>query len=201
MRWLHTLNKLLFIFAEQPVAQVVGVREHDSAVHGHQLLWKQALQGALGANRHEDGGVHHRMGQGHLRHPRPGGRALGQHSECQGWALATSHFISGASTSTFRAKISHIWKHVRHLKIFCKHTKQNVKFNGKTINNRAEQNLEEQHIFRRTTLELGWFRGSSSWWFFFGVRFFTWWYCFQFQGDWTIIYQFHLKFDSKQSSW
>ena len=77
-------DKVLVIYAKQPVAQVVGVREHDSAVHCHQLLWEQALQGALGANRHEDGGVHHRVGQGHLRHPRPGGRALGQHSECQG---------------------------------------------------------------------------------------------------------------------
>ena len=33
--------------------------------------------------------------------------------------------------------------------------KQNVKFNENTINNRTEQNLEQQPIFTRTTLELG----------------------------------------------
>ena len=41
-------DKVLVIFAKQPVAQVVGVREHDSAVHGHQLLWEQSFQGPLG---------------------------------------------------------------------------------------------------------------------------------------------------------
>ena len=30
-----------------PVAQMVGVGEEDSAVHFHQLLWKQSFQGPL----------------------------------------------------------------------------------------------------------------------------------------------------------
>lgn len=64
--------------------EMVSVVEHDLAAEAFNLVWCNALEGALSADRHEDGCIDWAMGQSQDRSPGLCGAAFGEHIPCKG---------------------------------------------------------------------------------------------------------------------